>query len=195
MSPMGSDMWVIAVCGIIPRPESNGKVDRECGGQFPHSTLPSRTQSRPDREIREKSSRKKGDRMKRLIVAALFIASAGVSLQAEEHHIKANIPFGFRAGQTPMPAGEYVIEENGALLVLREAGGKNVCTLLSFAADAPKTGNAHVTFHRYGDTYFLNSIWDGSSGVGREVTQPRLERELARNRGRRPVVTAILASK
>ena len=133
--------------------------------------------------------------MKRLIVSALLVAAAGMSLQAEEYHLRANIPFEFRAGETVMPAGQYVIEDNGAWLVLREADGKRTCALLSFAADAHKNAATHVTFHRYGDTYFLNSIWNGSSGVGREVSPPHLERELARNRGGRPVVTAILASK
>lgn len=118
-----------------------------------------------------------------------------MSLQAEEHYLKANIPFEFRAGQTVMPAGEYIIKEDGLLLVVREARGKSICTLMSIAADAHKTGSARVTFHRYGDTYFLNSIWDGQSEVQRELIPPHLERELARNRGGHPLTAAVLASK
>jgi hypothetical protein len=182
------------VCEIVPQPESIVNVDRRVADN-------SRTRRYPIVSSHSriagfgKISRIKGDRMKRLIVAVLSIAAAGVSLQAEDHYLKANIPFGFRAGQTVMPAGEYVIEENGPWLVVREASGKNVCTLMSFAADAHKNGASRVTFHRYGDTYFLNSIWDGGSGVGREVIPPHLERELARNRGGHPLTAAILASK
>ena len=131
--------------------------------------------------------------MKRLIVAAMFMAAAGMSLQAEDHYLKANIPFEFRAGQTVMPAGEYVIEQNGSWLVVRDAAGKNVSTLICFSAYGRTDEAAHVTFHRYGDTYILNSIWDGT--VGREVNPPRIERELARNRGGRALTAAVLARK
>lgn len=133
--------------------------------------------------------------MKRLMIATLFAALGSMVLQGQNLSVKADIPFEFRAGSTVMPAGEYVVEELGEWLVLREAGGgKHACSLISFAAtrsDFPQ--DARLTFHRYGDMYFLSSVWGGFSNGGRELAQPKLERELAKNRNNRPTTTAILA--
>lgn len=130
--------------------------------------------------------------MKRLIVAALFILVAGSALEAQSMFLRASIPFEFHAGKTVMPAGRYVVEGKGGWVLLREEGsGKNACALMLHSAiRRDNIQDGRLTFSRYGDTYFLRSIWSGGSD-GHELPQTSVEKELAKNQGSGP--NAVLA--
>ena len=63
------------------------------------------------------------------------------------------------------------------------------------AADGPLDGDkAFLTFHRYGNDYFLAEIWDGSAAVGRSVPMSPTEREKAKSASiGKPEIVMILA--
>jgi hypothetical protein len=117
--------------------------------------------------------------MQRLI-AGMFLALVCASLYAQTMNLRATIPFAFRAGEKAMPAGEYTIRHSAGALTLHNAGGPSVI-LLTNAASRPKPpADARLSFNRYGEQYFLSSVWTSDSRDGREISKGRVEKELAR---------------
>lgn len=134
--------------------------------------------------------------MKRLIFATIFAAMTGTVLHAQ--NLKADIPFDFRAGKTVLPAGHYVIEGKQGYIVVRQVGkgANNAVMLLTHAGEpAGKTGEAHLTFHRYGDSYFLRKIWGGYSTAGRDIPGTSTEKEMARTWTDSAKSTTLVASR
>jgi hypothetical protein len=141
--------------------------------------------------------------MKRMIVATLFSAIAGMSLHAQSTTMKANIPFEFHIGKTVLPAGHYAIEDKTSFLVVRQVGeGNKAVLVLSQTADpiGSPNDNPRLTFYRYGSTYFLRQVWGGPSGVGRQLPQTSDEKsaqkeQLAKVRAESSEIVALLASR
>lgn len=89
-----------------------------------------------------------------------------------------DIPFSFNAAGVQMQAGTYKVSENsvssgiirgdnGAISFLRKSGSNG-------ASSAP-----HLTFHKYGNQYFLRQVWD-KDGNGNPVAISKQEREIVR---------------
>ena len=126
---------------------------------------------------------------------AVLLAGSAVKAQAQE--LRANIPFEFSTADKMLPAGTYWIERlfgsPGAVQLRSLHGG--VILLTGPASTDRSTAGPQLTFHRYGDRYFLRQIRFSGS---REYTVPPTlaERELARARadGRAPapaIVTVV----
>ena len=134
--------------------------------------------------------------MQRLMLAAgLFAAIAGPGLRAQSNVLKATIPFDFRVGNAQLPAGTYWIHESGATLTVREEAGRQGAAAISLTNAASRRelpASAELEFHRYGDTYFLASVWTGDSREGRSVVTTRPEKELAARNGG-AIKTAVIA--
>jgi len=93
-----------------------------------------------------------------------------------------DIPFEFRVGTSVMPAGEYKVTHSlksgltGIVCdlckvdvrILTRAGGRN---------GAPS--ESRLVFNRYGERYFLSSVWQAGTDVGRVLPVSKAERELA----------------
>jgi hypothetical protein len=134
--------------------------------------------------------------MKHLILAVgLFAALACSRLDAQTAHMEASIPFNFRVAANAMPAGDYTIHQSGGVLTLSQVGGRTICvlTLPASRPSAPSTGV--LEFHRYGDTYFLSSVWTPQSAEGRSLPKGSQEKELARRLGIGPIQAAALKTK
>ena len=125
--------------------------------------------------------------MQRLILAAgLFAAVAGPGLRAQSNGWKATIPFDFRVGSARLPAGTYLIHESGATLMVKEESGRPGAAAMALTNAALRPGRParpELEFHRYGDTYFLASVWAADSPDGRSLLQTRPEKELAARNG------------
>ena len=129
--------------------------------------------------------------MQRLI-AGLFLALVCASLYAQTMNMRATIPFTFRAGETVMPAGDYTIRYRDHQLVLRKEGsGPSVILLTNAASRANVPNDARLSFNRYGERYFLSSVWTSDSRDGREILRGRAEKELARQTLRESVGIAL----
>jgi hypothetical protein len=122
--------------------------------------------------------------MKRLQFAAgLLMALAFSGLQAQTMQVRATVPFEFRVGGSMLPAGTYTIQQSDALLILRPYYGGKPTRVLTISADLPKASrsiDAGLQFHRYGDSYFFETIWAPGYSTARAVPQSPLEKELAR---------------
>ena len=124
-------------------------------------------------------------KMKLFTVLTIALAVAAVApLAAQTVVLKANVPFEFHFAGKILPAGQYLLQANG---------GSSAMQLRNFDADAGAVSlgwpssrrtdrgtDSTLTFNRYGSTYFLSSVVNGSSGAGMEFPTTRTERELAR---------------
>jgi hypothetical protein len=121
--------------------------------------------------------------MNRLFIAMGLAALGCAGLNAQELGLRANIPFEFRVGETPLPAGEYTIHNSGAMMVVRDRNGRQAAiqffTIGAIRPQPPKTGE--LVFNRYGADYFLANVWTAGAREGRALTKAPLERELARS--------------
>jgi len=119
------------------------------------------------------------------ILFSLSALLASSSASAQTDRVKANIPFDFIAGKKTLPAGEYTIERGTSnqrdLLLIRSADNRHALFLWAMDTIARKTPTeTDLIFNRIGDEYFLSKIWIAGEDTGREIREPRAERELER---------------
>jgi len=132
-------------------------------------------------------------RLKQLVVLTTFAVLACAGLHGQNIDMRAAIPFDFHAGDRLMPAGEYVIHERGAWVILNDADGKASGALMTFAASGrgpAQAQNARLEFNRYGSEYFLSSVWNSFTTDGRQVPATTRQKELAK-RGDVPVPATV----
>ena len=122
---------------------------------------------------------------------------AAASMYAEmSQKLIVQVPFGFHVGNSTLPAGEYTVATDAGshLVRLRSADWKSAVMILTNAVQTfPAPGEGKLIFTRYGDEYFLSSIWKAGEDTGNELSKSRREREVAAI-SRRGVQT-VLASK
>lgn len=101
--------------------------------------------------------------MKRITSVAFFVLAglltAG-SMSAQDARVQATIPFNFRVGNTPLPAGTYRIIESGSGVVLLRNQEHLGLTALSMSVPRYSTTSdpGMLVFNRYGNQYFLRQI-------------------------------------
>jgi hypothetical protein len=115
-----------------------------------------------------------------VVTAALLLVGVAASARAQGVETVTNIPFEFSAGDTNLPRDKYRITPmHGQNNVLMIRGSRSGVVLMS------QTGRRNdrepapsLTFHRYGDKYFLREV---QLGDGRVVlfSQTRAEKEAA----------------
>ncbi len=126
--------------------------------------------------------------MKSRVFAVLAVAVVGVALAlplaAQTLVLTANVPFEFNLAGKAMPAGAYVFQMDAGSPVLRVRNFDAHASVMSLGIQPPNawrpTGDARITFNRYGDTYFLSTVVNGYTGVGFEAPISKSERELTR---------------
>ena len=114
---------------------------------------------------------------------------------AQQNNMKVKVPFAFTVGDKAMPAGEYRIAElSQARAVQTIALSDGHASIMVMTNEVEREGDApspRLTFHRYGNRYFLVQIWTGDA-EGRELIKSHVEKELAATLSMHEV--AILAS-
>jgi hypothetical protein len=118
--------------------------------------------------------------MKRIIAIALFAASslaAAGNLSAQEHMVKANIPFDFTVNNNVLPAGTYTISSlSPSAVQVRNVNG-HVAELSLVQNDDKRSTAPVLVFQRYGNQYFLHEILAANA---MNVAVPRSKREQRR---------------
>jgi len=100
--------------------------------------------------------------MKRITAIAFFalatLVSAGTAM-AQDHSVKANVPFDFTVGNAHVPAGTYTIMSTGSptTVELRSESGKVHIFGTAYSSGKEPTSSSLV-FDKYGDRYFLHEI-------------------------------------
>jgi hypothetical protein len=121
--------------------------------------------------------------MKRFAFAAILGALAcSPQLSAQSRDMKITIPFEFHAGDKLLPPGRYDIQEIGSCIVFREADSGNAVLLVQTnGAESLKEHARSLDFRRYGNSYFLNNIWNREPTVGRQYAPTSREKRLAKS--------------
>jgi hypothetical protein len=129
------------------------------------------------------------------LLAVILLAVGSLSAQIS-NAVKADIPFGFTAGNITMPAGEYQIanSDHPGTLLIRSEGSSGMFVGANAAQANGRAGSTKLVFHRYGDRYFLYQIWVQGEDRGSEVPMTKFEKELSASNARPSSVT-ILARK
>ncbi len=125
-----------------------------------------------------------------LIPMVALLAAAPVFGQVAK--FRANIPFEFRIGNEVLPAGQYDLRIDPAdhRLMVSQIGGETVVVTWALNTQRPSTpAYSSVVFDKYGDTYFLRQVWDGSAAHGHQLTQSKAERQMAKASGPREVAS------
>ena len=121
--------------------------------------------------------------MKRIAAIALFVAStlltAG-SAVAEDHQVKATVPFNFTVNDSWLPAGTYTIGSNvntpNLVSIRDQAKGVNILVMgPTDSRDSEKVGK--LVFRRYGNQYFLSEIRCGLASMNVHFPATKLEKK------------------
>ena len=117
------------------------------------------------------------------VLAAILIVPTA---RAQQHGVKADVPFDFVVGDRAYPAGEYMlktlINSNG---VIRLENIREISTAFIPTNPCEKgkpSTETKLVFHRMGERYFLYQVWTAGNLTGREFPKGRVEVELAQNR-------------
>ena len=112
-----------------------------------------------------------------IVMAALalaFVASA--QAQTALNFKTFAVPFSFKVGNKVLPAGEYKITADNQVIRVQQINGKENAVSLTQRTRGVNhnLSDAKLTFRRYGDQYYLSTVWLPDS-LGRELKKPRRE--------------------
>jgi len=107
-----------------------------------------------------------------------------------------DVPFEFRVGTSVMPAGEYKVTQSlnsGLTDIACEACKVDVRVLSHTGGGNNAPNQSRLVFNKYGDRYFLSSVWQSGTDLGRVLPVSGAERELARRASPPPTSQVVLA--
>jgi hypothetical protein len=130
----------------------------------------------------------RGHKLLLLFIAFIF-ALALHSEKAQAQIIgtlQADVPFQFHVGSTELPAGQYSIQvlddSDLTMMKISSADGSKSALFNVMAAQAnSEPDKTELTFNKYGDQYFLASLFEEGNPDGSHVVESRDEKNLARN--------------
>lgn len=134
-------------------------------------------------------------RIQTAVAAVLLIGSAivfsGNTAWAEHTDLKANIPFGFYAGEKQMPPGQYRVEAISRDAV-RLTQTDTFASVVFFVVGAreSKDSSPRIVFHAYGGEKYLSELWWGQKGSIQLPTARERELSIAAHQIRVPLSAA-----
>jgi hypothetical protein len=111
----------------------------------------------------------------------LFVPLIAVGQMKTSERIVTQVPFKFMVGDAAMPAGECIVllaNENNSVLLVGSSDGKRWVYAPTTPNLGKKASEAALTFHRYGDRYFLTEVRVGDSRSVYLFKPSKLEKEL-----------------
>ena len=115
------------------------------------------------------------------LASAVIMLTAAVPASADQT-IVANVPFDFIAGQSLMPAGDYVVTETSdhAVVSVASRDGEHFAFVLANAASSNEVpGKAALVFERFAGQRFLARIEDPVATRDIPLTPAIMERAIA----------------
>jgi len=111
-----------------------------------------------------------------LFCAAVCALTFGAFAQTSPGDLVVDVPFAFFANGEKLPAGHYIVTQNTNMIRIFNHDKKGLLVPAMFAIRT-KADGSKLVFHRYGDDYFLASVWITASKSGKELFPSRAERE------------------
>ena len=116
--------------------------------------------------------------MKKNIVTALFVLASLVIVDnapAQKHELRATIPFTFSAAGTQLPAGSYIIREDGGFTYMIRNDGRRWSFVNTSVVVDNKPQDRKLVFSVYGGQHFLQKILCPSSDMSLEFPPSKAE--------------------
>ena len=113
-----------------------------------------------------------------VLCAALFAPIAAAFAQTKAGDVVVDIPFAFSVANQNLPAGHYIVASAGTDLIRIFNAQTRGLFLPTHSGMRSKSDGSKLVFHRYGEAYFLSSVWVTGSTFGRELFRSPAEREL-----------------
>jgi hypothetical protein len=137
------------------------------------------------------STTKKMSKIRVLAFCSLTALLGPSAAMAQSQHF--TVPFGFSVGSKPMAAGGYRVSElrPNVLQIWSEHDRRSILVGTNAGEHGKDSGMATLTFHRYGERYFLSSMSDYDRGW--KLATPAAEKELIAAK-RQPEPYKIIAS-
>jgi hypothetical protein len=138
-------------------------------------------------------------RLTTTLVALAALAIVPAFAQSTNAHV--TVPFEFSAGQSLLPAGDYMIQNilsagSGSARIESRDLSSGATVLTRMVTRDTDLDKSVLVFNRYGNAYFLSRIWLSGSELGLELPRTKSEAELARTAlVRRPEQVILLASR
>ncbi|MBV8675265.1 MAG: hypothetical protein JOZ33_17710 [Acidobacteriaceae bacterium] len=121
--------------------------------------------------------------MKRITAIAFFALATLVagSAMAQDHAVKAAVPFDFTVGNAHVPAGTYTIWSTGSANTIELRNDSGTITIFGSVYAADKTSQrGKLVFDKYGDRYFLRDILCSSVAMNLELPVSKAEKNVQR---------------
>jgi len=123
--------------------------------------------------------------MKNIVAIALFVAASFITAGnaiAQDHAVKATVPFNFIVNGSSLPAGNYTLSSDSttpSILQIsdREKGIHAMAMTLGSSSEQPKANV--LVFHRYGNQYFLAEIRSEASSMYVRLTPTKQEKRIS----------------
>jgi hypothetical protein len=118
------------------------------------------------------------------LAAVLVLAGSASVVRADEELVVAHVPFAFIAGDSRLPAGDYIVKEmegDPSVIAIASADGRRSVFMLTIASPSIETQTqAQLVFDKVGSLYFLARVMpDGGNQREIVLTPARMEHELA----------------
>jgi hypothetical protein len=129
-----------------------------------------------------------------VLVSFFLLALSTPCLNAQiTNAIQAHIDHAFVIGNTTLPPGEYTFRmmQNSELSIMSatsENDKTNVDFIVREAIDNHTPAHTELTFRKYGNTEFLNKIFENGSKIGAEVTETSREESHLVKDGQQPTL-------
>lgn len=117
-----------------------------------------------------------------VLCSALFAAMGAAFGQTKAGDVVVDVPFAFAVAEQRLPAGHYIVAAAGTDLIRIFNAQTRGLFVPTHSGMRRKSDGSKLVFHRYGDTYFLSSVWVTGNTFGKEVFRSRAERELEARR-------------
>jgi hypothetical protein len=139
--------------------------------------------------------------MNRIAAIALLFAATSIgagSASAQDHQVKATIPFEFKVGRSTLPAGTYTLgSQSSSPGIINVYSRQNKVYVAALGMQNERGKSNTLVFHHYGSQYFLSDIrtTDSSMNIHFATTKAekraKAETEQARLQVNDPVLLAL----
>lgn len=123
-------------------------------------------------------------------------AILGISIVSAQvnHKLVANVPFEFNVADKHFNAGSYTLTSDTLQSPILLRGERDRMFVFPMAPQIGRSREeARLVFHRYGNRYFLTTIWY-SGTEGRQLNASKAEQDVARNASKPEQVAVLVAT-
>ena len=115
-----------------------------------------------------------------------MLAAAAPTSAKSANDLRAQVPFDFYVGDARISAGDCRVTsinaDDSALRIEGNGGRQHALTVTNLKTGGINSeASPRLVFHKYGDQYFLASVW-GSDQDGRALPESKRERMLRKER-------------